>query len=75
MEGSTPTETARAPKRPRDSRGPGTYKEALTNMKIAIFKEKYPECQLTEDDQNCILELLGEVLCGTPIGELPHLKS
>jgi hypothetical protein len=38
-EGSTPTETARNPKRPRDLSGPGTYKEALTNIKIAIFKE------------------------------------
>jgi hypothetical protein len=28
-----------------------------------------------EDDQNCILEKLGRVFHGTPIGELPHLKS
>jgi hypothetical protein len=28
-EGSTPTEMARAPKRPRDFSGPGTYKEGL----------------------------------------------
>jgi hypothetical protein len=42
-EGSTPTETANAPKRPRDSKGPDTYKEALTNIKIAIFREIYPE--------------------------------
>jgi hypothetical protein len=74
-EGSTPTETARAPKRPRDSKGPGTYKEALTNIKIAIFRETYPEDKLTEDDQNSILEALGEVLRRTPIGELSHLKS
>jgi hypothetical protein len=38
-EGSTPTKTARPPKRPRDSRGPETYKEVLTNIKIAIIKE------------------------------------
>jgi hypothetical protein len=74
-EGSTPTQTARAPKRPRDSKGPGTYKEAVTNIKIAIFREKYAEDKLTEDDQNSILEVLGEVFRRTPIGELPHLKS
>jgi hypothetical protein len=42
---------------------------------MAIFREIYPEDKLTEDDKNCILEILGEVLCGTPIGELPHMKS
>jgi hypothetical protein len=74
-EGSTPTETARAPKRPRDSSRPGTYKEAMTNIKIAIFRKAYPEDKLTEEDQNCILEVLGRVLHRTPIGELPQLKS
>jgi hypothetical protein len=74
-EGSTPTETARAPKKPRESSGPGTYKEALTNIKLANFRETYPEDKLTEDDKNCILEELGRVLRGTPVGELPHLKS
>jgi hypothetical protein len=29
--------TARPPKRSRDSRGPGAYKEVLSNIKIAIF--------------------------------------
>jgi hypothetical protein len=43
MEGNTPTETVRAPKRPRDDKGPGTYKEALTSFKVAIFRETYPE--------------------------------
>jgi hypothetical protein len=28
-------------------KGPGTYKEALTNMKIAIIKDAYPEDKLT----------------------------
>jgi hypothetical protein len=74
-EGSTPTETARDPKRPRDLSGPGTYKEALTNIKIAIFKESYPEDKLNEDDQKYILEELGRVLHRTPIEGLPHLKS
>jgi hypothetical protein len=74
-EGSTPTEMARAPKRPRDFSGPGTYMEALTNIKMAIFGETYPEDKLNEDDQNYILEELGKVLHRTPIGELPHLKS
>jgi hypothetical protein len=59
---------------PRDSKGPGTYKEALASTKVAIFRETYPEDKLREDDQNSILEVLGEVLRRTPIGELPHLK-
>jgi hypothetical protein len=74
-EGSTPTEMARPTKRSRNSTGRGTYKEALTNIKIAILKLTYPEDKLTEDDQDSILEELGRVLRGTPIGELPHLKS
>jgi hypothetical protein len=74
-EGSTPTETAKPPKRPRDSSGPGNYKEVLTNIKIAIFRGTYPEDKGTEHDQDSILEELRRVLRGTSIGELPHLKS
>jgi hypothetical protein len=44
----------------------------LTNTKIVIFKETYPEDKLTEHDQDNILEELGKVLRGTPRGELPH---
>jgi hypothetical protein len=66
---------ARPPKRHRGSSGPGNYKEALTNIKIAIFKEIYPEDKLREHDRESILEELGRVLSGTLIGELPHLKS
>jgi hypothetical protein len=43
-EGNTPTEMARAPKRPRDSSGPRTYKEALTNIKIAVFRDTPLAC-------------------------------
>jgi hypothetical protein len=77
-EGSIPTERVRPPrppKRPKDYSGPGTYKEALTNIKLAIFKEKYPEDKLTENDQDHILEELRRVFCGTLQGELPHLRS
>jgi hypothetical protein len=74
-EGSTPTEMVRPPKRRRDCKGPGNDKEALTNIKVAIFKVTYPEDKVTENDQGCILEELGRMLCRTPIGELPHLKS
>jgi hypothetical protein len=74
-EGSTSTQTARAPKMPMDSKGPRAYKEAVINIKIAIFRETYPEDKLTEDDQNSILEVMGKVLRRTPTGELPHLKS
>jgi hypothetical protein len=47
---------------------PGNYKEALTDIKIAIFKETYPEDKLNEDDQTHILEELGKVLLRTLIG-------
>jgi hypothetical protein len=43
-------EKVRTLKRPRDSSGPGTYKEALTNIKIAVFMENRPEDKLTKDD-------------------------
>jgi hypothetical protein len=58
-----------------DFSGSGIYKEALTNIKIVIFKESYPEDKLIEDNlSSSILEELGRVLRGTPT-ELPHLKS
>jgi hypothetical protein len=47
----------------------------LTNIKTATFKETYPEDKRTEHDQESILEELGRVLRGPPIGELPHLMS
>jgi hypothetical protein len=74
-EGSTLTERVRPPKRHRDSRGPGTYKEALTNTKIANLKVNFSEDKLTEDEQGHILEKQGKVFCGTLRGELPHLRS
>jgi hypothetical protein len=74
-EGSTPTETARTPKRPRDSKGPGTYKEALTNIKVAYLQRNLSEDKLIEGDRNSILETLGELLRRTPKGDLPQLKS
>jgi hypothetical protein len=74
-EGSTPTKRVRPLKRPRDSRGPGTYREALTSIKIAIFKENYSEDKLTEEEQDHILEELGRVFRRTLKGELPHLRS
>jgi hypothetical protein len=37
-EGSTPIEKARSPKSPRDSSGPGYYKEALTNIRTDISR-------------------------------------
>jgi hypothetical protein len=55
-EDSTSTKTVGPPKRPRDSTGPGNFKEALTNIKIAIFNETYPEDKLTKHDQDNILE-------------------
>jgi hypothetical protein len=55
--------------------GPGTYKEALTNFKIAIFRETFPEDRITKDDRDSILEILGKALHRTPLTELPPLKS
>jgi hypothetical protein len=47
-------------------KGQGTYKEALTNVKIAILKENYPEEKLTEDEQDLTLEELRRVFRGNP---------
>jgi hypothetical protein len=33
----TPSETARPPKRPRDYKGPGDYKEVLTGMRVCYL--------------------------------------
>jgi hypothetical protein len=44
-------------------------------MKVAVFKDTYPEDKVTENDQDCILEEPGRMLRRSPIGELPHLKS
>jgi hypothetical protein len=74
-EGSTSSETVRPPKRPRDWKETGNYKEVLTNIRVAIFKDTFPEDKVTENDQDCILEELGKMLRRTPIGELPHSKS
>jgi hypothetical protein len=49
-EGSTPTEASPS-KRLTESVRPGTYKEAFTDLKIAIFKKGHPEHKLNEDDQ------------------------
>ena len=57
---------ARPAKRRRDSREPWAYKEVLTNIKIATFKQAYPDDKLTEDNRNSILKELGRELCGTP---------
>jgi hypothetical protein len=63
------------PRWPENQKGPGTYTEALTTTKMAIFKELYPEDKLNEADQQSTLDVLGEVLHRTPVEELPHLKS
>jgi hypothetical protein len=55
--------------------GPGTYKEVLTNIKIAIVKENHPVDKLTKDNQDQTLDELGRVFHGTPKRELPHLRS
>jgi hypothetical protein len=75
MEGHTSPEMVRDPKRPKDDKGLGTYKEALTNFKITIFWETYPEDRITEDDRDSILEIVGQALRRTPLEELPRLKS
>jgi hypothetical protein len=74
-EGSATTERIRPPGRPRDSRGPGSYMKALTNIKISIFKENYTEDKLTEDEKDLILKEVSMVICGTEKGKLPHLRS
>jgi hypothetical protein len=43
-------------------------------MRVAIFKDAFPEEKVSTNDQDCILAELGEVLRRTPLGDLPHLK-
>jgi hypothetical protein len=59
-------------KETRGLSGPGKFMEALTNLKIAIFEETYPEEKLNEEDQNYIMEELTKVLHRAPIGEIPQ---
>jgi hypothetical protein len=66
-EGSTPIEVARETKRPRDIKGPGTYTEILNTIKMAIYKELYPEDNLNEDDQQSIFDVLGEMVRRAPV--------
>jgi hypothetical protein len=81
--GETPTGTPKRPRmevnpptvRSQPQKGPGTYKEALTSFKVAIFRETYSEDKITEEDRDSILEILGEALHRTPLEELPRLKS
>jgi hypothetical protein len=47
----------------------------LTNFKVAIFRETYPEDRVREEARDSILESLGEALRRTPLGELLRLKS
>jgi hypothetical protein len=50
--GSTPSETVGPTKRPRDWKGPGNYKEALTDTRVAISKDAFPEDKGTINDQD-----------------------
>jgi hypothetical protein len=70
----TLTEKVRPQKRPRASKGSEIYWEVMTDVKIPILKENYPEKKPTEDEKDPILKELGRVCCGTPKGKLPHLK-
>jgi hypothetical protein len=59
-------ERVRPQKRLGDSRGPGTYKEVPTDIKIVIHKETYTKDMMTKDEQDLIPEELGRVFCGSP---------
>jgi hypothetical protein len=49
--------------------------EALTKIKIAIFKVNHPENKPTKGNQDLILHELGMVSCSIPDGELPQVRS
>jgi hypothetical protein len=51
-------------------RGPGTYKKTLTNMKINVFRENFPEIKLNEDDREIV-----RVFCDNLVEELQHSGS
>jgi hypothetical protein len=54
-EGSTPTYTVNTSKKPRDFTGPGIYREALTNAKIAILKENYTKDKPSEEEDQVLI--------------------
>jgi hypothetical protein len=54
-DGSTPIDTVNSSKKPKGFTGPGIYREALTNVRIAILKENYPQDRLSKEDQELIL--------------------
>jgi hypothetical protein len=50
--GSTSPETVGPPKKPREWKGPGDYKESLTGTMVAIFKDAFPEDKVNINDQD-----------------------
>jgi hypothetical protein len=64
-DGSTPTDTVNSSKKPKGFTGPGIYREALTNVRIAILKENYPQDRLSKEDQVLILAKTTGILNNT----------
>jgi hypothetical protein len=62
---STPVYTLNPPRKPRDSAGPGTYREAVTKVRTVILKEDYPEDKLSEEDQEFILAETADFIAST----------
>jgi hypothetical protein len=54
-EGSNPVKENKPFKMPRDLMGPGTYREAVMNVRIAVLKDDYPVGELSEEEQDLIL--------------------
>jgi hypothetical protein len=60
--GGTPTYAVNPLKKPRNFIGPGAYREALTDVSIAVLKENYPQNKLSEEDQEITLsEIVGGI--------------
>jgi hypothetical protein len=47
----------------------------LTNIRVAILNENYPEDKLSEEDQELILDRITGAFRTTPKGNLPQLRS
>jgi hypothetical protein len=69
---STPSQEKQQPKKTRNTQvQTGTYKEAVTSIKMAIIHRRNPEVKLEQTQVNTTQTKLLHAVDGTPLGETP----
>jgi hypothetical protein len=69
---STPSQKKQQPKKPRNTQvQTGSYKEAVTGIKMAIIHRRHPEVKLEQTQVDTIQTKLLIALDATPLGETP----